>query len=701
MLGLLLGGTLEFSSAAFFVIAGVFLLGAAICHKQRFAGLLVLAFLFFAGTGAMRQAFTVDYSSIDLNSGAVVEGRIAKKTRKDGYVLYRVEDAKVGGEKLRGGIFLSSQSEYAIDDLVIAQANLRIPERADYPFGFDDFKYCRSQDVMLRGTALSDQKTAEAQGLGVFFRGANKWMGRQMEALFEKSALARSLLLGDSADLEPEMLESFEQAGIGHILSVSGIYLFLFVKLLERLLLSCRVSKKWRDGAGIAVFLVFLLVFGQNTAVWRMAIYYGLTKVAAIFWKRSDDLTLLAVCFLVTVLINPARVYDLGVQCSYAAVFSLICLMPHFERLFSWLHSDFLASTLAGVLCLNIGLFPLLLSQGNSIWAFSLLANLFVTVYAPLLLPALALSTLLFSVFGGAVSFLGPIGDALLSFLEGFALQGQAWQGARLTLPSFGGGMLLLWFALLFMLSRRNYLSWKPKAAMASVFAVFIVAAALLPSIPSGEIRVDFLNAEGTSAVVRAENGRSAVIGTGAGRNTADYVVKNGFSPSYTILLSKEEQSLIGIKRLDEFSRTGQVYADSEIARVLRERYGIFAEEKESYTVALSKRCSIVVRYESGSQAVGEVAVMVDGRNVCMLCLSEEGLARQMDADVLYWKNADRTALPRQIECRNVLLRIPQWGTALPVGEDGGKRVYNLYEAGRVTAYFGRETRLEAMYGSN
>ena len=64
-----------------------------------------------------------------------------------------------------------------------------------------------------------------------------------MEALFEKSALARSLLLGDSADLEPETLESFEQAGIGHILSVSGIYLFLFVKLLERLLLSCRVSK--------------------------------------------------------------------------------------------------------------------------------------------------------------------------------------------------------------------------------------------------------------------------------------------------------------------------------------------------------------------------------------------------------------------------------------------------------------------------
>ena len=86
--------------------------------------------------------------------------------------------------------------------------------------------------------------------------------------------------------------------------------------------------------------------------------------------------------------------------------------------------------------------------------------------------------------------------------------------------------MLLLWFALLFMLSRRNYLSWKPKAAMAGIFAVFVAVAVLLPAMPGGEIRVDFLNAEGTSAVLRAENGRSAVIGTGAGRNTADYVVK-------------------------------------------------------------------------------------------------------------------------------------------------------------------------------
>ncbi len=246
----------------------------------------------------MRQAFTVDYSSIDLNGGAVVEGRIAKKTRKDGYVLYRVEDAKVGGEKLRGGIFLSSQSEYAIDDLVIAQANLRIPERADYPFGFDDFKVLPLPrcDAERYGT-LRPKRPQRRRVLGFSFAGrTNGWGGRWKRCL-KKSALARSLLLGDSADLEPETLESFEQAGIGHILSVSGIYLFLFVKLLERLLLSCRVSKKWRDGAGIAVFLVFLLVFGQNTAVWRMAIYYGLTKVAAIFWKKSDELTLLAVCF--------------------------------------------------------------------------------------------------------------------------------------------------------------------------------------------------------------------------------------------------------------------------------------------------------------------------------------------------------------------------------------------------------------------
>ena len=701
LLGLLLGGAVEFSCAAFFAVAAALFLGFLCCYRRSFAGFLLLASIFFCGIGSMRHALCIDYTQMDLEHGAVVEGRIERKTQKEGYVLYRLGEVKIGEEKLEGGIFLSSQSDYQVDDYIIAQANLRIPERADYPLGFDDFLYCRSQNVLLRGTALTDRKTGEAGDAASFFHGVNRWMKAQMKGLFRESALAQSLVLGENGDLEPEVAAQFEQADIGHILSISGIYLFFFAMLLERFLLFCHVPKKWRDGAGILLFLIFLLIFGENTAVWRMAIYYGALKICSICWKKGDELTFLSLAFFVTILPNPAKVYDLGVQYSYAAVFSLICLMPCFEKLLSRIRPDFLSKALASVLCLNIGLLPLLIRQENKIWAFSLLANLFVTLYTSFLLPLLTIFTLIYSVFGEAVSFLGVIGDGLLGVLKAFAGRAEIWKRAALALPSPGALILLLWFLLLFLLSRRNFLSRKPKVICAGAFAVVMAVAAFLPLPSSPGIQIDFLNADGLSAVIRAENGACAVVGTAAGRSSADYVIKNGYAPQYTICLSKEERHTEGVERLWEFGHTGEVLAPPDAVRVLEQRYGIACTEMKSTILTLSPRCRIFITYHEVHQMIEQIRVEIDGRCVCLMDLSEDGPNGQEKADVLYWEGADRTALSDGVECGHLILRIPEWGRALPVSDDGKRRIYNLYEAGKVTVHFEGRTRLEAMYGSS
>ena len=682
-------------------MAAALFLGSVCCYRRSFAGLLLLVSIFFCGVGAMRHSLSVDYTHLDLDSGAIIEGRIEHKTQKEGYVLYRLGEVRIGEEKLKGGIFLSSQSDYEIDDYIIAQANLRIPERADYLQGFDDFLYCRSQNVLLRGTALNDQKIGEANDIASFFHGANRWMRERMKELFAESALAQSLVLGESEDLEPEVAAQFEQAGIGHILSVSGIYLFFFAMFLERFLLFCHVPKKWRDGAGILLFLIFLLIFGENTAVWRMAIYYGALKICSICWKQGDELTFLSLAFFVTILPNPAKVYDLGVQYSYAAVFSLVCMMPYFERLFSRIKPDFLSKALASVFCLNIGLLPLLIRQENKIWAFSLLANLFVTLYTSFLLPLLTVFTLIYGMVGEAVSFLGVIGDGLLGVLKAFAERAEIWKRAALALPSPGALILLLWFLLLFLLSRKNFLSPKPKAICAGVFAVVVAVTVILPRFSSAEVQIDFLNADGLSAVIRAEDGACAVVGTAAGRSSADYVIKNGYTPQYTICLSKEERHTEGVERLWEFGHTGEILAAPDAARVLEQRYGIACTEMKSMILPLSPRCRILIVYHEAHQMMEEIRVEVDGRCVCLMDLSEDGPNGQERVDVLYWEGADRTAVSSGVEYDALILRIPEWGRVLPVSCDGKRQIYNLYEAGKVTVYFGKSTRLEAMYGSS
>lgn len=702
LFGLLLGGKMEVSSIPFFAIAGVFLVGALLCRHSKFAALLALVCIFFAGMGAMRLALTVDYAGLDLQNGAIIEGRVEKKTQKEGYTLYRLGQVKISGKSVRGGVFLSSQSDYDVDDLLISQANPRIPERADYPLGFDDFLYCRSQGVLLRATSTFDAKTGQSRDISAVFHTVNRWMAEKIDSLFENAPLVRSLLIGDNGELDSDDAEQFEQAGIGHILSVSGVYLFLYAKALESLLLFFRVSKKWRDGAGILLFAVFLLIFGANTAVFRIAVFYGLTKLASILWKEYDELTLLSISFLAAILFQPAKVYDLGVQYSYAAVFSLICLMPYIERGFAWLQPAALRKALGSVICLNIGLLPLIIRQENAIWIFSLLSNLFATLYLAVLLPVLTCFTLLYGLFGNAVAFLGNLGDALLAVLERFAGHAEAWESARLILPSPNSAILLFWFMLLFLLSHRVYLNWKPRAACSAVMVAVYVLASVLPGIQqSAQVRIDFLNADGPSIVVRAENGNCALLGTAAGRNSAEYIVKNGLSVQYALCISKDEDSIKGIEQLNSYGCAGEVLADPQVARVLGERSGIVCTQIEDFSIALSPRCHIRIFYGKERNFIEHLFIYIDDKPACAILLWEDAPDMEGNFPVLYWEAAVSTPLPEDIEYQNLILRIPQWGVMAPYGVHGDKAFYNLYEAGTVSAVFGRKLELEAMYGSS
>lgn len=228
-------------------------------------------------------------------------------------------------------------------------------------------------------------------------------------------------------------------------------------------------------------------------------------------------------------------------------------------------------------------------SAGECHLVFSLLSNLFATLYLAVLLPVLTCFTLLYGLFGNAVAFLGNLGDALLAVLERFAGHAEAWESARLILPSPNSAILLFWFMLLFLLSHRVYLNWKPKAACSALMVAVYVLASVLPGIQqSAQVRIDFLNADGPSIVVCAENGNCALLGTAAGRNSAEYIVKNGLSVQYALCISKDEDSIKGIEQLNSYGCAGEVLADPQVARVLGERSGIVCTQIEDFSIALS-----------------------------------------------------------------------------------------------------------------
>ena len=147
--------------------------------------------------------------------------------------------------------------------------------------------------------------------------------------------LAEAMLIGFRDDLDKELLASYINTGVVHIIAISGMHLgliFLIINFFTKIL----IGKKRTSVSGILITIpilwLFSLLTGGSASVIRSAIMLSLILISTFFKKPSNGLnTLLASAFILLVN-NPCILHDLGYQLSYAAVLSILLFDPLIKK---------------------------------------------------------------------------------------------------------------------------------------------------------------------------------------------------------------------------------------------------------------------------------------------------------------------------------------------------------------------------------
>ena len=229
--------------------------------------------------------------------------------------------------------------------------------------------------------------------------------------------LVSAVSLGAREELEPETTQSFSKTGVTHVLAVSGMNVAIIYVVLE-LFLRFLNRKRW----GIVIQTLIIL-----TGVWGYAFITGLSasvlRAAAMFTfivvgkslNRSANIyNTLAASAFVLLNYNPALVYDVGFQLSYAAVFSIVYFHPYLYglRYFKYWIADQIWLMITVSLAAQIGTIPFLLHYFHQFPTWFLLANLMVI---PLVTLILYLSFIVFAV-APVIPFLGIIMTRVLDW---------------------------------------------------------------------------------------------------------------------------------------------------------------------------------------------------------------------------------------------------------------------------------------------
>ena len=202
------------------------------------------------------------------------------------------------------------------------------------PYGFDFRMYLLEKGIPAGVSGASQPETLDHPGRGVlsWLYGVRQGLLRRTRLVFgEDSALPEALLLGDRSNLPQETRKDFSEAGVAHLLAISGLHVGLIAALL---LIPLR---RWLNPkARLIVMSAFLLLYsallGFPAPVVRASLLLLMTLGRRVLRRAPDPLTALCGAFWLILLFRPLDLFSASFQLSFCAVLGIVLIGPALTR---------------------------------------------------------------------------------------------------------------------------------------------------------------------------------------------------------------------------------------------------------------------------------------------------------------------------------------------------------------------------------
>ena len=146
----------------------------------------------------------------------------------------------------------------------------------------------------------------------------------------KEQGLAEALLIGYKDDLDKNLVQSYSNTGVVHIVAISGLHLGLIYGLLIQLLKPLRKRKSFRWIQPVVIILslwLFSLLAGAQPSVLRSAVMFTCIVSGEILGRKTSIYNTLALSAFFLLCYNPFWLWDVGFQLSYIAVLSIVIFM--------------------------------------------------------------------------------------------------------------------------------------------------------------------------------------------------------------------------------------------------------------------------------------------------------------------------------------------------------------------------------------
>lgn len=194
--------------------------------------------------------------------------------------------------------------------------------------------------------------------------------------------LCSALVLGNRETLTSDIKNSYSQAGVSHLLALSGMHLGILYALFYFVFIFPLRHSRWRWAALLPMTICiwgYAILTGLPVSLVRAALMLTFFSIMQLWHYRTDPLHPWSLSAMIILLVSPRQLAEIGFQLSFVAVFFLNSVWSFLSEKYTksrWVVKMLASSTIA-----QIGTMPLVIYYFHRI---SLLAPLLNIILIPL-----------------------------------------------------------------------------------------------------------------------------------------------------------------------------------------------------------------------------------------------------------------------------------------------------------------------------
>lgn len=369
----------------------------------------------------------------------VVYRQLKPSTWQDNYIA---EVRKLNHRDTRGKILLnvaadSLNSPLRVGDRIVVYEKLLPIAKPLNPHQFDYASFMENQQVYAKIATRYERIYKKEQPAFLLLKKTadlrNSLQKKIRDSGFttSQSALIEALILGQRSSLSEETYTNFIDAGVVHILAVSGLHVGILLLLLLSFLRPVQFlpqGKLLQAGLAVLVLWMYAFVTGLSPSVLRAVTMFSFLSFGISLKRRVFSINMLCLSALVLLIYNPQFIYQVGFQLSYAAVFSILVFQKKIYEWFTFktLFFDKLWQISSVTLSAQLGVLPLSLYYFHQFPGLFFVSNLLIIPFLGIILGTGVVLLIWMSIFPLPV-FTVRLYGAVLDGLETVV----RWLGAR------------------------------------------------------------------------------------------------------------------------------------------------------------------------------------------------------------------------------------------------------------------------------